>query len=357
MNFYQLLKPALFCLKPETAHNLSIFGLKYNLVPKHKVVHYKNLETKVFGLNFENPIGIAAGYDKNAETFNNLSAFGFGFIECGTVTPQPQKGNPKPRLFRLAQDHAVINRMGFNNKGVEFFRKNVAAKKNSQQILGINIGKNKDTQDETEDYLKCLDKLYEFASYITINISSPNTANLREIQKANLLENFLQKINKKTADLQKKYRRKVPILLKIAPDLTESEVEEIAKTVINSQIDGVIISNTTINGKEKLKSSFKNEAGGLSGKPVFEQSNKVLKSFYQITKGKIPIIGVGGITNGADAYTKIKLGASLVQLYSSLVYEGFYLVEKIKKELDYLLKKDGFDNINQAIGIENKIKK
>lgn len=356
MNFYHYFKPILFCFKPETAHSLSIFALKYNLVPKHKTYNYKSLNNKVFGIDFENPVGIGAGYDKNAQIFNNLNDFGFGFVECGSVTPKPQIGNPKPRLFRLTQDQAVINRMGFNNKGIELFCQNVKNKKNPQQILGINIGKNKDTKDETEDYLKCLDKLYEFASYIAINISSPNTANLREIQKANLLTNFLNEINKKTEFLKKKHKKTIPVLLKISPDLSENEVKEMAQTVIKSKIDGVIISNTTINEKGKLQSDLKNEAGGLSGKPLFWQSNQILKLFYQETKGKIPLIGVGGITNGDDAYTKIKLGASLVQLYSSLVYEGFYLVEKIKKELDYLLKKDGFDNINQAIGIENKIK-
>ena len=356
MDSYKFIRPILFCFKPETAHNLSIFALKHNLVPKHKISYYKSLKNRVFGIDFDNPIGIAAGYDKNAQVFNELNNFGFGFVECGTVTPKAQEGNPKPRLFRLNQDKAVINRMGFNNAGIEYFYQNVKDKKNPQQILGINIGKNKDTKDESEDYLKCLDKLYEFASYITINISSPNTKDLRDIQKVNLLDDFLKKINERKTELQKKYKKKIPILLKIAPDLSEIEIEEIAKAVTKNNIDGVIISNTTINNKENLQSAFKNEAGGLSGKPLLDQSNKILKLFYQATKGRIPIIGVGGISNAVDAYTKIRLGASLVQIYSSLIYEGFYLVEKIKKELDDLLKKDGFDNVNQAIGVENKIK-
>ena len=354
MNYYPLLKPLLFCLEPEKAHNLSIIALKNGLVPKPKIYNYPSLRNKVFDFDFLNPVGLAAGYDKNAETFNKLDNFGFGFVECGTVTPKAQSGNPKPRLFRLKEDHAVINRLGFNNCGSDFFLKNVQNKRSSKQILGINIGKNKDTIDEVSDYLIGLEKFYQFASYITINISSPNTANLRNIQKADILSSFLKNIGQKKEELNRKYQKNVPILLKIAPDLSQDEIIEIADIILKQKISGVIISNTTINFKDLLSSPFKNEIGGLSGKPLFKPSNEVLKIFYRETKGQIPIIGVGGISNGQDAYEKIKLGASLVQLYSALVYDGFYLVEKIKKELNDLLKKDGFSNINQAIGINNK---
>ncbi len=354
MNFYQFIKPALFCLNPETAHNLSISALKYNLVPKNTIKHYNSLQSRVFDIDFSNPIGLAAGFDKNAAIFNNLNKFGFGFIECGTVTPKPQMGNSKPRLFRLKEDRAIINRMGTNNKGVDNFLKNVKNKKDPLQILGINIGKNATTKDQIKDYLICLDNLYKFASYITINISSPNTKNLRDIQKAENLEEFLQEINTKKTLLSKKHQCNTPILLKIAPDLSLKEVKEIANITLKNNIDGVIISNTTINDKDLLTSKFKNEAGGLSGKPLLKKSNDILKLFYQITKGKIPIIGVGGVTSAKDVYEKIQLGASLVQLYSSFIYDGFYLVEKIKKELDDLLKRDGFSNIQDAIGIKNK---
>lgn len=354
MNFYPFIKPILFQLDPELAHNLAIFSLNNKLILGNKIQNYKSLKNNVLGIDFENPIGMAAGFDKNAQIFNNLGKFGFGFVECGTVTPKAQKGNPKPRLFRLPEDKAIINRMGFNNHGLDCFLNNVKNKKDSKQILGINIGKNKDTEDEVIDYLTCLKALYPFASYITINISSPNTKNLRNIQKSEILDNFLSQIIDEKLKLVKKYQKNIPILLKIAPDLSIQEVEDIASIVLKNKIDGVIISNTTINNKEDLKSGFKDEAGGLSGAPLLIKSNKILELFYHVTQGKIPIIGVGGISNGAEAYEKIKLGASLIQIYSAFVFEGFYLVEKIKKELDYLLKKDGFNNISQAIGINHK---
>jgi dihydroorotate dehydrogenase len=354
MNFYTLIKPLLFKLKPETAHDLSIFALKYNLLPKGTVKNYKILRNEVFNINFNNPIGLAAGYDKNAQIFNNLDNFGFGFVECGTVTPKAQSGNVKPRLFRLEEDGAIINRMGFNNKGADSFLNNIKNKKNLEQIVGINIGKNKNTTDESKDYLICLKKFYSVASYITINISSPNTKNLRDIQKAPKLKIFLEKILDEKVVLAKKFNKNVPILLKVAPDLSSVEINEIADVLMKVKIDGVIISNTTIGNKELLISQFKTESGGLSGRPLLSKSNEVLKLFYTATNGQIPIIGVGGISSTKDAYEKIKLGASLVQVYSSLIYEGFCLVEKMKKEMAILLKKDGFDNVSQAIGSANK---
>lgn len=354
MNYYRVIKPILFKLDPELAHNLSIFVIKNNLVPTHKTHHYPTLESDVFGIKFKNPVGLAAGYDKNAQIFNELEKFGFGFVECGTVTPKAQYGNPKPRLFRLSEDEAIINRMGFNNMGGDHFLQNIQKKSNSSQILGINIGKNKDTESEVEDYLEGLEKLYQFASYITINISSPNTKNLRNIQKSENLEKFLQEIIYKKQNLSRIFAKDLPILLKLAPDLSFKEIEEISEILLKQKIDGVIISNTTINNKDDLISKLKFQTGGLSGKPLLNPSNQALKLFYKNTKGQIPIIGVGGISTGVDAYEKIKLGASLVQVYSALIYEGFYLVEKIKKELDYLLTRDGFQNISQAIGINNR---
>ena len=354
-NFYKIIRPLLFCLNAETSHNLSISILKHNLLPRKKIINYKSLNNTIFNINFTNPIGLAAGYDKNAEIFNELNNYSFGFIECGTVTPKAQKGNSKPRLFRLTKDRAIINRMGFNNKGIDCFTKNIAHKKNFQQIIGSNIGKNKDTKNEIDDYLICLEKTYNFSSYITINISSPNTKNLRNLQKADQLAVFLKQIMQKKATLQQTYNKKIPILLKIAPDLNIAEIKEIAQITLKEKIDGVIISNTTIDRDLNLKSDLKQESGGLSGKPLFDKSNQILSLFYQETKGKIPIIGVGGIENAQDIYQKMRLGASLVQIYSSLIYNGIYIVEKIKKELDYIIKRDGFKNVEEIIGIDNKI--
>ncbi len=392
---YSILKPLLFKLKPETAHNLAIWALKHNLVVAPKNLEYPTLETKVFDLEFKNPIGMAAGFDKNAAIFHQLFKFGFGFVEVGTVTPKPQLGNEKPRIFRLEEDLAIINRLGFNNLGIENFLRNIqnnfqSVKANEQCPLGINIGKNKDTQNAIDDYSLLLKQTYGKSDYITINISSPNTKNLRDLQKSDELDLFLkgiiaeknilleqQKNIPKLLESDKAsfglgslqsgaaaVRREniknitkskgfgdIPILLKIAPDLIWQEQEAIADLVLKHQIDGLIIGNTTISRPENLISEHKIETGGLSGKPLFEISNMVLQNIYGLTKGKIPIIAAGGVCSGKDAYHKIKLGASLVQVYSAFIYQGFELVEQIKKDLDIALRKDGLKNINQAIGI------
>lgn len=348
---YNLIKPLLFSLEPEKAHNLAIFALANNLVCYPQIKEYPSLKNEVFNINFSNPIGLSAGFDKNARIFDKLFNFGFGFIECGTVTPKHQIGNPKPRLFRLEQDQAIINRLGFNNEGIEKFLKKINSKKlPNENILGINIGKNKDTENALDDYLMLLDKVYNFSNYITINISSPNTKNLRDLQKADNLDEFLSAIMNKKSDLIKITNKSIPILLKIAPDLDNNEQESIAEIAVKNKIDGLIISNTTINGKEKLNSIYKNETGGLSGKPLFTASNMILQNIYKLTNKTIPIIGVGGISSGFEAYEKIKCGAHLIQIYSAFIYHGFELVEKIKEDLDKLLKQDGFTNIEQAIG-------
>ncbi len=365
MSFYKLFRPVFFYLKAENAHNLAINFLKF--LPNFVTLFcfnkkHQNLQNKVWNIDFLNPIGLAAGFDKNAQTVLTLAKFGFGFIEVGTITPKPQEGNLKPRMFRLQKDKAIINRLGFNNLGAELAAQNIEqllhhinfAKSESNLILGINIGKNKDTKNFADDYIKMLDKFYRQATYITINISSPNTKNLRDIQKEENLEEFLQKIVAQKQNIQNKCKKNVPILLKIAPDLTEEEQEKIAKIILKQKIDGLIISNTTIDRNLNLKSSKKNEVGGLSGQPLFEKSNQVLANFYKLTKGKVPIIGVGGISNAKQAYEKIKLGASLVQIYSAFIYEGFGLVERIKKDLSKMLKEDGFENISQAIGHAQK---
>jgi dihydroorotate dehydrogenase len=354
MSFYKIFKPLIFRLDPECAHNLVIKLLKF--LPKFMTLFvlnrdYKNLEQKLWNLDFKSPIGMAAGFDKNAETALTLQKFDFGFVEVGTVTPLAQSGNEKPRIFRLPKDRAIINRLGFNNLGAEIFSKNISCILPKIRIpLGINIGKNKDTQNAVSDYLFLLEKFYAKASYITINISSPNTKNLRDLQKEDQLDLFLSEILNKKNELKNLHQKNIPILLKVAPDLTMEEQKTIAKTVLKNQIDGLIISNTTISRDFNLKSKNAAETGGLSGAPLFAKSNEVLKNFYKFTEGKIPLIGVGGISCAKDAYEKIKCGASLVQIYSAFIYEGFDLVSKIKKELSELVKKDGFENISQAIG-------
>lgn len=354
MNIYKTLRPLIFKIDPEKAHNMAIKFLKSNLILPH-IQEYENLQQNLLNLNFKNPIGMAAGFDKNAEVAEPLSKFGFGLVECGTVTPVAQSGNKKPRIFRLAEDGAIINRLGFNNLGAEIFERNFSKlPARTSCPIGINIGKNKDTTNAIDDYAILLEQFYLRASYITINISSPNTENLRDIQKEDQLEIFLSEIMNKKAALKTRYKKEVAILLKVAPDLSLEEQEKIAAVVLKSGIDGVIVSNTTISRDLNLSSPNANEVGGLSGKPLFAKSNEVLKNFYKFTEGKIPLIGVGGISSAADVYEKIKCGASLVQIYSAFIYEGFSLVERAKKELSAMVAKDGFKNISQAIGISCK---
>ena len=350
MSIYQILRPLIFKIDPEIAHNLAIDFLKF--CPKTATLfsvkrNYENLRTNLWDLDFSSPIGMAAGFDKNAEVAATLEKFGFGFIECGTVTPLAQIGNERPRIFRLAEDRAIVNRLGFNNLGAEVFEQNLPK---ISVPLGINIGKNKDTKESLQDYLWLLERFYQKASYITVNISSPNTKTLRDLQNENQLDLFLSEILRKKNELKNLHKKNTPILLKVAPDLSESEQEKIAATVVKNKIDGIIISNTTIDRDLNLKSKNAVEAGGLSGAPLFKKSNDALKNFYKFTEGKIPLIGVGGISSAADAYEKIKCGASLVQIYSAFIYQGFGLVEEIKKELSKKISDDGFKNISEAIG-------
>ena len=353
MNLYKIFRPAIFQMEPENAHDAAIKFLSFT--PNLAAIcasnqQYENLRQNLWGLDFANPIGMAAGFDKNAACFVALEKFGFGFVEVGTVTPKPQSGNDKPRLFRLKEDEAIINRLGFNNLGAQIFAQNIENNLSKLRgILGINIGKNKDTQNAADDYLLLLEKFYKEASYITVNISSPNTKNLRDLQSEEQLDLFLQTLMKRKNQLKNLHKKNTPLLLKIAPDLTLQEQERIAETALENEIDGLIISNTTIS-RPQLNSSQASETGGLSGKPLLEKSTQVLANIYNFTEGKIPLIGVGGVASAADAYAKIKAGASLVQIYSAFIYQGFGLVEEIKKELSELLKKDGFENIAQAVG-------
>ncbi len=354
MNIYKKIYPLITKLDPEDSHDFAIKFLKF--LPRFssifcKVNEYENLSQNLFNLNFANPIGMAAGFDKNAEIISSLANFGFGFIEVGTVTPKPQSGNQKPRIFRLEEDKAIINRLGFNNLGADNFLNNInKLNRNYLPVIGINIGKNKDTKNFIDDYIELLKKFYETANYITINISSPNTANLRDLQNSENLNFLLQNINDIKKDLQKTFNKNTPIFLKIAPDLDAFQLESIANLSLEYKLDAVIISNTTTSRNDNLKSHYKAENGGLSGRPLFKKSTEVLRNFYILTDGKIPLIGVGGIYNALDVYEKIVHGASLVQIYSAFIYEGFALVERIKQELSLIVESAGFKNISEAVG-------
>ncbi|MFW2161074.1 quinone-dependent dihydroorotate dehydrogenase [Acinetobacter beijerinckii] len=325
---YSLARPLLFTLAPERAHELTLSMLdkahKFGLM--HQKVAHKPVTC--MGIEFPNPVGLAAGLDKNGAHIDALAALGFGFIEIGTITPRPQAGNPLPRLFRIPQAKAIINRMGFNNDGVDKLIENVKASK-FRGILGINIGKNADThvEDAVSDYLICLEKVYNYASYITVNISSPNTKNLRSLQSGDALTELLQTLKDRQLELAEQYNHYVPLALKVAPDLEPEDIRFISMQLIKFKIDGLIVTNTTLGreGVENLPNG--NEAGGLSGAPVFEKSTKCLSQFAEILAGKIPLIGVGGIVSGEQAVTKQQAGASLVQVYSGLIYTGPTLVK------------------------------
>lgn len=340
----------LHLLPPEMAHNVAIAALRANMVPTASTNQYDSLKCSLWGKAFLNPIGLAAGFDKDAACIPALLRQGFGFIEVGTVTVQPQTGNPTPRLFRLKEDKAIINRMGFNNKGIEGFCTRLAVPRKG--IVGANIGKNKTSMDPIEDYTTLLKKVYADSDYITINISSPNTPGLRALQGKDELDNLLLSLMRERLQLIKAYQKTVPLLVKIAPDINAYEAADIAEIMQKHEIDGLIISNTTIGSREQLQSCHKGETGGLSGKPLFTTSTTLLQDMYRLTEGKIPLIGVGGVFSGVDAYTKIRSGASLVQLYTALIYEGFPLVGKIISELALLLERDGFKQVSDAVGVD-----
>ena len=351
MNYYQYLTPLLFKISPERAHTLAIFALKYGLLPAQQQIDYPVLKMQCCGIDFPNIVGMAPGFDKDGEVVGPLFKQGFGFVEVGTVTPKPQPGNPLPRLFRLEQDKAVINRFGFNSKGSDVMLRNIT-KKPSGGVVGVNIGKNKDSKNDGDDYVVLLQKFYGLSDYITINISSPNTPGLRDLHDKNALEQLLVSIMNTKAECRKASDKNIPIFLKISPDIQQDEQKHIAELSIKHKVDALIISNTTIGGRKILRSPDAQETGGLSGKPLFKSSTDLLRAMYQQTNGDIPLIGVGGISSAEDAYQKIKAGASLVQLYSALVYQGFELVNQINKGLVELLKKDGYTHISEAIGAE-----
>ncbi|KAK0051370.1 dihydroorotate dehydrogenase (quinone) mitochondrial-like isoform X1 [Biomphalaria pfeifferi] len=405
--FYEeIAMPLLRIFSPETAHNISIKLIKCKLVPKPQTPDPPSLKTQVWGRTFQSMIGLAAGYDKQGEAVDGLFKMGFGFVEVGSVTPEPQPGNPKPRVFRLTEDKAVINRYGFNSEGHDAVYKRLYArnveqtptgypqtylgeernmlnigfwtpvednfskllerqwikvvkgnkhfKRKDNGVLGVNLGKNKQTENAVEDYVKGVKKFGPIADYLVINVSSPNTPGLRDMQRQEELSRLLEKVVEERNKLT--FNPKPPLLIKIAPDLSEEEKKDIADVITRtkSHVDGLIVSNTTVARPDSLVSKNKEEVGGLSGAPLKDKSLETIRDMYRLTNGQVPIVGVGGISNGQDAYSKVKAGASLIQLYTALIYQGPPVISKIKRELDDLLRNDGYSHISEAVGADFK---
>ena len=344
MNLYRLVRPLAFALDPETAHRLTIRALKF--LPPHRPPPLPNsLTTRVAGIDFPSPVGLAAGFDKDAEVPAQMLTLGFGFVEVGTVTPQPQEGNPKPRLFRLREDRAVINRMGFNNRGLPAVFDRLQRCAHTPGVIGANIGANKDSKDRIADYVAAVRALAPIARYLTINISSPNTPGLRQLQDEGALRALLSAVK------EARTKKGPPIFLKVAPDLGAGEPDQIARVAAEYGVDAIIVANTTVS-RPALKSRYKDEAGGLSGAPLKALALKALREFHQASAGEIPLIGVGGIANADDAWERIRAGASLVQLYTAMVYEGPHIAQRIARGLAQHLKREGFKNIAEAVGSE-----
>jgi len=341
------LRPLIFKIDPENAHTLAIKSLKLNLIPSFLDTNKDDpiFKNKIFDKELDNPIGIAAGFDKNAEVYNALFKLGFGFVEVGTITPLKQYGNPKPRVFRLVEDEALINRLGFNNHGAEIVKDRIN-RNNKLGLLGINIGPNKDSSDRLEDYLIGLRTFYDVADYITINISSPNTENLRTFHESSKLQDLLKSITQEKKNL----KTGIPIVVKISPDINENQINIISEILLENDVSAVIISNTSEVSRDKLQNIQKYQKGGLSGKPIEEKSNKLIKKFFELLKGKIKIIGVGGVDSGKAAYNKIASGADFIQLYTGMVFKGPDIAGIIKKDLKELLIRDGVKNYTEIIG-------
>ncbi len=344
-------------LPPETAHGATIAALR--LGASHLFARPQDeplLACRVLGLDFSNPLGLAAGFDKNAQVPDAILRLGFGSVEVGTLTPRPQAGNPRPRLFRLRGDQAVINRMGFNNCGATLAARRLAARRAGKGIVGINIGANKDSKNRIADYALAAGALLGLGDYYVINVSSPNTPGLRALQEDTALREIISGVRTALAEnlAGENSTPRPPLLVKVSPDLTAAERRAMAASLLDMDIDGLIISNTTLSRPESLKGKARDEEGGLSGAPLFDLSTESLGDFYRLTEGKLPLIGVGGISSGEDAYAKIRAGASLVQLYTAMVYEGPGLVRRIRQELADCLKKDGFKNVSEAVGANHQ---
>ncbi|MDE1153904.1 MAG: quinone-dependent dihydroorotate dehydrogenase [Micavibrio sp.] len=354
MSIYALARPLLLSMDAEAAHGLTLRALKMGLAPCHKA-ETPLLAVNLWGRDFANPLGLAAGFDKGAEVIGPLFDMGFGFVETGTVTPLPQAGNPRPRVFRDAANKSVLNRMGFPGCGLEAFTRNVktyrATAGRAGGVLGVNIGINKDTRQPLDDYRRCIAALAQDADYITVNVSSPNTAGLRDLQAREELDKLLAAV----MDAREKTGHKKPLLLKVAPDLDEAQCAAIAELALHHGIDGLIVSNTTVTRPAQLKPSLKREKGGLSGQLLKPLATAKIAAFYKLLAGRLPIVGVGGIATAEDAYEKIRAGASLVQVYSGLVFEGPKLVPNVLTGLEALLKRDGYTHISHAVGVDAQV--
>ncbi|KAH7692193.1 Dihydroorotate dehydrogenase (quinone) protein [Dioscorea alata] len=373
----RLVNPFFALLDPEFAHNLGVSAAARGWVPREKRPDPAILGLEVWGRKFSNPIGLAAGFDKNAEAVEGLLGLGFGFVEVGSVTPIPQEGNPKPRIFRLRNEGAIINRCGFNSEGIVVVAKRLGAQHGKRKmeetssssslpkdgtkqggkagpgILGVNIGKNKTSEDAAADYVQGVHTLSQYADYLVINISSPNTPGLRKLQGRKQLKDLVKKVQAARDEMQWAEEGPPPLLVKIAPDLTKQDLEDIAAVALALRLDGLIISNTTVSRPDPVsRNPLAQEAGGLSGKPLFDMSTNVLKEMYMLTRGRIPLIGCGGVSSGEDAYNKIRAGATLVQLYTAFAYGGPALIPQMKAELAECLEKDGFASVQEAIGAD-----
>jgi dihydroorotate dehydrogenase len=346
-----VLTRALHLLPPETAHATALWALRRGLVPAISPPTSARLASSFCGFELAHPLGLAAGFDKNAEAISGLFGLGFSFVEVGTVTPRPQAGSPKPRLFRLRAQQALINRMGFNNAGLEAVRARLAGRDPRWGPLGANIGANRDGRDPVADYVSCLRGLYELVDYVTVNVSSPNTPGLRDLQGRARLDELLGALIGARTALAGGDRAK-PLLVKIAPDLALDDEAALAEVALARGVDGLIIGNTTIERPEVVPARYRDEPGGLSGAPLFLKSTEQLGRFYRLTGGKLPLIGVGGVLRGADAYAKIRAGASALQLYTALIYRGPGVVSRILRELDRLLELDGYARLGEARGID-----
>ena len=358
IDLYGLASPLLRCLAPEAAHGLTLWALRSGLIAPTLAKDAPALGSRVFGLNFPNPLGLAAGFDKNVEAVAPLLSLKLGFVEVGGITPNPQPGNPKPRVFRLGKDEAVINRLGFNCDGLEAAVARLAALWRQpyppERPIGANLALNRTAEDPAEDYIIGLSRLYDLIDYATLNVSSPNTPGLRALQGREPLSDLLARVLEARERAGELHGKRLPVLVKIAPDLSGPELADIVGVALSRGVDGLVVTNTTTGHREGLKSRHRIEAGGLSGRPLFAPSTRMLKETYRLTDGRLPLIGVGGIASGADAYAKIRSGASLVQLYTALVFHGPELIERIKSDLAGLLIRDGFTNLAQAVGADLK---
>ena len=352
--FYsEIVMPTARLLDAEMSHNLAIKLASNGILPRVKLHKDEALKCDLLGLKFDSPLGLAAGFDKDAECFDSLKTLGFGFLEIGTVTPKPQFGNPKPRLFRLIEDKAIINRFGFNSSGVDYVKNKLAKRKWAENIVGVNLGVNKNSSNALEDYQIGISELGPYADYLVINVSSPNTPGLRSLQTKKHFDTLLKSVMSE----RNKLKSKPPLFVKIAPDLTIDELKEICQSVMLNKIDGLIVCNTTVSRKNlNSPENLREEVGGLSGAPLFETSNEMIKSAYNFTRGTVPIIGVGGIFSGQDVVEKMKHGASLVQMYTGFVYQGSTCVNEINKEISQELEAENVTNINEVVGQYAKLK-